>query len=169
MAIPREEENIMIAKLNSHTLAWIAGFIDADGSINAQIVPRDDYLLKYQVRVTITVFQSTKRHHLVLRMLKILKKGTVRKRSDGMSEFVIVGAQSVERILQALLPYIWLKRAQANLVLKIAKKLPYTKDPHILLEACELADKVGKLTDGKLRRITSVEVRETLRSLGHDV
>lgn len=159
----------MAPSINAYLLAWVAGFIDADGSINAQIVGRKDYKLKYQVRVSITVFQSTKRHHLLLRMQKLFRTGTVRKRNDGMSEFAIVGGKQVEKTLKSILPFLWLKRGQANIVLKIAEKLPYTTDPHILLQACALADKVGKLTDGKLRQITCVEVRETLRSLGYDV
>ena len=31
--------------------AYIAGFLDGDGSINAQIVQRNDYVLKFQIRV----------------------------------------------------------------------------------------------------------------------
>nr|YP_010732044.1 putative LAGLIDADG homing endonuclease [Massjukichlorella minus]WDY12958.1 putative LAGLIDADG homing endonuclease [Massjukichlorella minus] len=153
----------------SHLLAWAAGFIDADGSLNAQIVRRKDYKLQFQVRISITVFQSTKRFHLLLRMQKLFRTGTVRKRNDGMSEFTIVGGAQVKTCLTSILPYLWLKRAQANLLLKIAAKLPYTKDPRILLETCALADKIGQLTDGKKRLNFSTEVCETLRSLGHDV
>ena len=41
---------------------YVAGFSDGDGSINAQIVPRADYSLKFQIRFTITFFQKTSRH-----------------------------------------------------------------------------------------------------------
>ena len=150
-------------------LAWLAGFLDADGSINAQIVRRDDYVLKYQVRVTLTAFQSTKRHHILLHIQKLVGKGTVRKRNDGMSEFCLVGATQVKQLLESLLPYLELKKPQAKLALEIIQKLPYTKDAHVLLQACVLADKIGKLTDGKNRTITSDKVRTNLQALGHDV
>jgi hypothetical protein len=150
-------------------LAWLAGFIDADGSINAQIIRRDDYVLKYQVRVTLTIFQSTKRHHILLHIQKLLKKGTIRKRNDGMSELCIVGATQLKVSLESILPYLELKKPQAKLVLKIINKLPYTKDAHMLLEACVLTDRIGTLTDGKKRTIKSEEVRTTLQALGHDV
>ena len=166
MAIPREEFYIME---NKYKLAWLAGFIDADGSINAQIVRRDDYILKYQVRVTLTIFQSTKRHHILLHMQKLLGKGTVKKRNDGMSELCIVGQKQLKDSLEAILPYLVLKRPQATLVLKLIEKLPYTKDPCILLQACALADKIGLLTDGKKRTVQSYEVCEVLQNLGHDV
>ena len=42
--------------------AYIAGFLDGDGCINAQIVKRPDYKLQFQIRVTLTFFQKTKRH-----------------------------------------------------------------------------------------------------------
>jgi hypothetical protein len=169
MAIPREELFTMPTILSVAQLAWLAGFIDADGTINAQIVKRDDYILKYQVRVTVTLFQSTKRHHILLCIQKLFHQGTVRKRHDGMSEFCIVGQKQVEDAVTAILPYLILKRRQARLVLQITKKLPYTKDPLVLLEACKLADKIGSLTDGKRRANTSKQVYETLQELGHDV
>lgn len=150
-------------------LAWIAGFIDADGCINAQIVKREDYILKYQVRVYITVHQSTRRHHLIKRMEKLFGKGTVRKRNDGISEFALVGAEQVKPALIDLLPYLWLKKAQANLLLKIMEKLPYVKDPLVLLEICMLADKIGTLNDSKMRVIKTAQVRETLRSMNYDI
>jgi hypothetical protein len=169
MAIPREGFFTMTNKLTSTQLAWLAGFIDADGSINAQIVKRDDYILKYQVRVSVTLFQSTKRHHILLWIRKNLHQGTVRKRPDKMSEFVVVGEKQVEQLVTHILPYLVLKRRQAKLVLQIIKKLPYTKDPLVLLEACELADKIGNLNDGKLRINKSKNVSAVLRSLGHVV
>ena len=147
-------------------IAWLAGFVDGDGSINAQIVFRSDYKLRYQVRVTLTLFQSTERHHILLYIQKLLRSGVVRKRNDGMSEFCITGAKQLKEALLLLLPHLKLKKRQATLVLQIIDKLPYTKDVSILLEACAIADKVGLLTDGKRRTQKYDQVVETLRSLG---
>ena len=41
--------------------SYLAGFIDGDGCIMAQIVPRKDYLYKYEIRVSIVLYQKTKR------------------------------------------------------------------------------------------------------------
>ena len=153
--------------LNSQ-IAWLAGFVDGDGCINAQIVARNDYKLRYQVRVTLTLFQSTERHHILLLLYiqKLLKSGVVRKRNDGMAEFCITGAKQLKEALLLLLPHLKLKRQQAILVLQIVEKLPHAKHPSVLLEACVIADKVGLLTDGKRRQQRSDQVLETLRSLG---
>ena len=147
-------------------IAWLAGFVDGDGSINAQVVFRSDYKLRYQVRVTLTLFQSTERHHILLYIQKLLGSGAVRKRKDGVSEFCITGAKQLKEALLLLLPHLRLKKRQATLVLQIIDKLPYTKDVSVLLETCAIADKVGLLTDGKKRTQRSDEVLETLRSLG---
>lgn len=147
-------------------MAWLAGFVDGDGCINAQIVSRPDYTLKYQVRVTLTLFQSTERHYILLDIQKLLKSGKDRKRGDGMSELYITGAEQVKKVLLLILPHLQIKKRQAALVLQIIEKLPHTKDVSVLLEACALADQVGLLTDGKRRTLRSEQVLETLLSLG---
>ena len=147
-------------------VAWLAGFVDGDGCINAQIVFRPDYTLKYQVRVTLTLFQSTERHYILLDIQKLLKSGKDRKRGDGMSELCITGAEQVKKVLLLILPHLQIKKRQAALVLQIIEKLPHTKDVSVLLEACALADQVGLLTDGKRRTLRSEQVLETLLSLG---
>lgn len=42
--------------------SYLAGFIDGDGSILAQLVKREDYRYKYEIQVTISLYQKTKRH-----------------------------------------------------------------------------------------------------------
>ncbi|NCN51434.1 hypothetical protein GW931_00275 [archaeon] len=39
-------------------LAYIAGFLDGDGSIFFQIIPRKDYKLKFQIRTSIAFYQD---------------------------------------------------------------------------------------------------------------
>ena len=51
-----------LKRLSPVELSYIAGFLDGDGSIYAQIVRRSDYRLKFQIRVCIAFFQKTKRH-----------------------------------------------------------------------------------------------------------
>lgn len=144
--------------------ASIAGFLDADGCVNAQIVQRAEYRLKFQIRASITFFQSTKRHWFLLQLHEKLKRGCLRKRNDGMSELSIVGSASVSTLLTDLIPYLKLKKKQAELVLQIVQKLSRKQDKHDFLMLCKLADQVG--LDSKRRRhrrtITSALVRETL-------
>ena len=51
-----------LKRLSPVELSYIAGFLDGDGSIYAQIVKRSDYRLKFQIRVSISFHQKTTRH-----------------------------------------------------------------------------------------------------------
>ena len=51
-----------LKRLSPVELSYIAGFLDGDGSIYAQIVKRSDYRLKFKIRVSITFYQKTTRH-----------------------------------------------------------------------------------------------------------
>lgn len=48
--------------LNQQEIAYLAGFIDGDGCILAQIIPRKDYKYKFQIRVSIIFYQKKSRH-----------------------------------------------------------------------------------------------------------
>jgi hypothetical protein len=51
-----------LKRLSPMELSYIAGFLDGDGSIYAQIVKRSDYQLRFQLRVSVSFFQKTTRH-----------------------------------------------------------------------------------------------------------
>lgn len=126
------------------------------------MVSRPQYRLKFQIRLSITFFQSTKRHWFLLQLQKELGCGVVRKRNDGISEYCIVGANNVAPLCTLLLPHLRLKRRQAQLVLQIIAKLSRTQDKDEFIMLCELADSIGRLNDSKKRTITAAVVRKFL-------
>jgi hypothetical protein len=144
-----------MTQLTKEQKAYIAGFLDGDGCINAQIVKRPDYTLQFQIRVTLTFFQKTKRHWILLQLQKLLKLGTIRKRNDGMSEYVIVGKESVKKCLHLLYPYIRLKKVHTRRVLQIISQLHKNQDPQTFLKVCEVVDTFEHLNDSKKRTMTS--------------
>ena len=91
-----------LKRLSPVELSYIAGFLDGDGSIYAQIVKRSDYRLKFQIRVSITFYQKTTRHWFLIQLKNQLQYGTLRKNeSNGMSEYTIVGEDAVKYCLEA--------------------------------------------------------------------
>ncbi len=152
----------MTLYLSETDKAYFAGFLDGDGSINAQIVRRNDYLLKFQIRVTITFFQKTKFHWHLEKLQKEIKYGVVRKRNDGMSEYSITGPNPVKNLLQELEPFVQIKKPQLKLVLEIIKDLPTAKDPLSFLILCEKVDRIIEFNFSKKRTITSETVRSEL-------
>ena len=146
--------------------AYLAGFLDGDGSIMAQIVSRPDYILKYQIRVSVSFIQITKRKHFLIKIQNEIKKGNLRDRGDGISELTLIGWQDVKWILLQMKPFLRIKEKQANLVLKIIEQLPLTKtSPDNFLKICELANQVANLNDSKGRTIITQVVRQRFQDL----
>ena len=95
-------------------LAYIAGFLDGDGSLMLQIKKRSDGKTKIRFMGTICFYQDT-RHEKDLHWIReVFGIGYLSKRNDGMSELRINGYESVKKIIHQLLPYIRFKRLQAR-------------------------------------------------------
>lgn len=156
-------------QLSIQQASYLAGFIDADGSIIAQIVSREDYSLKFQIRVSILCIQKKSRIHFLNKFKQEIDAGTVRDRGDGIAEFAIVGHQNVASFLKQIQPFLRNKKKQANLVLRICEQLTLTnqkRDPQKFLELCELTDQVANFNDSKTRNITTDSVKQIFLDLG---
>lgn len=152
--------------LTKEQAAYIAGFIDADGSLIGQIVRQQTYFLKFQVRITMSLIQKTQRKEFLMKWQKLIG-GTIRDRNDGISELNLVGRDNIVPILKQVLPYLMIKTMQAKLILKIAEQLPLTKNsPDKFLELCLLTDRISNLNDSKKRSVTSDVVRREFQTLG---
>ena len=104
-------------------LAYIAGFLDGDGSLMLQIKKRKDGKLKRRFTCTICFYQDT-RHEKALYWIKsILGIGYISVRNDGMTELRINGYKQVKEILHDLLPFIKFKKEQASALYKAANLL----------------------------------------------
>ena len=147
--------------LSTLELSYLAGFVDGDGCINAQIVRRHDYLLKFQIRVSVTFFQHKKRKWLLEKIEHQVGTGTIRTRPDDMCEYAIVGPENVKKFLLMLQPYIRGKRRQLELVLIIISRLTRKQSKEDFLQLCKIADHFVVLNDSKKREVTSKTVEET--------
>ena len=139
--------------MDSATLAYVAGFLDGDGSIFFQIVKRKDYRRRFQGRSSIAFYQKTE-YASILQWLKgQVGCGYIRHRKTGMSDYTVVESSEVKRILLLLKPYVKLKRRQLELGLRILQKLEKRSDADFLA-ACSLVDGFGKLNYSKKRTVT---------------
>ena len=96
--------------MDSTTLAYIAGFLDGDGSIFFQIVPRKDYKQKFQIRTSIGFYQDTTNVRILEWLKEQIKSGYIRHRKTGISDYTIVESKKVKRLLTLLRPYVKLKK-----------------------------------------------------------
>ena len=83
-----------------------------------------------------------------------------------MSEYVIVGKESVKHIVQLLKPYLRIKRQHAVLILQIIQQLDKNQEPEAFVKLCEEVDKFGRLNKSNNRTITSTTVRSLFLELG---
>lgn len=144
------------------TLAYIAGFLDGDGSIFFQIVPRKDYKQKFQIRTSIAFYQKSNNVEILNWLKEQFGVGYIRNRKTGISDYTIVESNEVEKILTLLKPYVKLKKKQVELGLLILGKLKDKKSDKDFLEICKLVDKFKELNYSKKRIITYENVSKSL-------
>ena len=149
--------------MSNEEKAYIAGFLDGDGCVMAQLVRRKDYIYGYQVRVSI-VFYQKQNHQEILQWLKDkLKLGYIRQRNDGMAEYTIVGLKEVEVILRLLQPYLRLKKVLAGKVLKLIQEHPKKMTPKELIRISALVDETATFTYSKKRINTCQTIIDFLK------
>ena len=148
-------------------LAYIAGFLDGDGSVFFQLIRKKDYCLGFQIRTSIAFYQKTENEEILLWLKETFSSGYIRRRKTGLSDYTIVEPREVRRILELLQPYVRLKTEHVRLGLEILSKLPMAGDATEFLSLCRLVDRFQGINYSKKRTITSEVVETHLRSLGY--
>lgn len=151
--------------------AYIAGFLDGDGSIMAQLVFRKDYKLGYQIRVSIVFYQKASHQDILLWLKERLGSGYLRTRNDGMCEYTIVGLREVQHVLTLLYPFLRLKKALAKEVLALIRRHPPARKMTAsrLISLSRLVDKTADFNYSKKRTVTSETVIMFLRQQGQAI
>ena len=116
----------MGSRPNKTQLAYIAGFLDGDGSLMMQIKKRGDNG-KPRFMFTICFYQDSRHDKPLAWIRKMLKIGYLSRRNDSITELRINGYQQSERILKALLPFIKFKKIQAESIIKSTRILQKKK------------------------------------------
>ena len=102
-------------------LAYIAGFLDGDGSIMLQLRKN---LSGNIIRIkTVVCLYQDRRHKKDLEWMQKLLGGYVYTRNDHISELRIEGFAKVLRVLKLLKPFLRLKKRQASLLIKLIPQL----------------------------------------------
>ena len=111
------QEDTVGSRFNSN-MAYIAGFLDGDGSLMFQIKTRKDTKSKVRPMVTICFYQDTRHEKSLFWIKDTLKVGYISRRNDKITELRIQGYSVVESVLKKLSPYIKFKKIQCKVLLK---------------------------------------------------
>ena len=151
------------------TLAYIAGFLDGDGSVIFQLKPRSDYAYGFQIKVTVAFYQKQTNRSILEWLRENLQIGAVRDRNDGISEYDIEGFEPARQVLEALQPYVVLKREQVEMALSLIREITTRPkpSPEEFLNWCGQVESFQALNYTKKRKHDQSNVQAFLESKGY--
>lgn len=184
MFTPKKSLPKYLLNLTSLELAYLAGFLDGDGSLHTKIIKRKDYKIGFQISIYLSFHQHKKYFWFLQKIHQQLgQKGSLRIRNNSMGDLIITGDSIIKDILTILYPYLQIKQPVALLILKLIKvkqsSIPkefFLKYQNIksenpsydlsvehayFIEVCKITDKIAELNYSKNRKWTSQEVQNT--------
>ncbi len=143
-------------KLSSTQKAYLAGFLDGDGSIYVQAKPNVTYRHGFQIAPYIVFFQSQKDEVNFRSLCSLIGFGTMRTRKDGILEYIIGKHDEILKFLEIIDPYVILKKEQVVLMRKILdmKKKVETKDDFLTM--LNMIDAYRELNYSKKRKVRTL-------------
>ncbi len=141
---------------SSQFQAYLAGFLDGDGSIYVRAKPNTSYKYGYQIAPYVAFFQSASSKRFK-DMVARIGYGKLRLRKDGIYEFTINKQAEIEDFLMKVRPYLILKQEQAELMLDILtlkSEIANKKDFALLLDKIDSFRELNFSKKRKQRTLT---------------
>lgn len=110
-------------KATKEDYAYIAGFLDGDGSIMVQVKNRRGTPRGWRLMCTLCFYQDSRHKEPLTWIQNTLGIGYIAHRNDKITELRINGYREIEAILELLKPYVKFKAHQTDITLRILKKL----------------------------------------------
>ena len=105
--------------------AYLAGFLDGDGSVVATLERYHSKRFPYRVRIKVNFTQHARHAKKLEAMQEALGGfGVIRtNRAKNLAELVIQERSQVEAVLVRLVPFLFIKQEQAKLAIEVLKRL----------------------------------------------
>jgi len=146
-----------MCKIFSSTIsAYLAGFLDGDGSIYVRLKPNSTYRYGFQIAPYIVLFQSNQDKKKFQKICSIIDLGILRERKDGIMEYSINRTDNLKFFLKSIKPFLILKKKQAELMLKILAKKEKVKNHKDFEILARLVDSFRELNYSKKRKIRTL-------------
>ena len=140
-------------KLSSTQRAYIAGFLDGDGSVYVRAKPNNTYRFGYQIAPAIILFQSQKSSDVLKELQRMLNLGYIRTRNDGILELTINKIAEIKEFITIVKPFSLFKKKQLKLmeqIIDVKKRIENKNDFEALLK---LVDAYRELNYSKKRKV----------------
>ena len=138
--------------LNQIQKAYLAGFLDGDGSIYVRAKPNPTYKYGFQVAPYIVFFQSQKDEKKFRKICSIIDFGHLRIRKDGILEYIISKNDEIRKFLEMIRPFAILKKEQIILLKEILNKKEKVKKRQDFNNLLKLIDRFRNLNYSKKRK-----------------
>jgi len=154
--------------MNESIKAYIAGFLDGDGSIMFQLIKRKGYIYGYQIRASICFYQDSNHRDGLEWLKKQIGFGYIRDRNDGVSDYTIVGYKKVKQFLELVKPYVTFKARHVIEALELLKFIEENPKPtpEKFLELAKKVDSFATLNYSKKKINSALEVEQFLNNKG---
>ena len=146
----------MIKLISQTQRSYLAGFLDGDGSVYAQLKPNKTYRYGFQVVNYIVLFQSQKDQNNFAKVCALINLGYLRVRKDGILEYIIGTQEGVKKFIEIVEPYVLMKKAQINLLKKIIVQKSKIKCRKDFNDLARLIDTFRNLNYSKKRKVRTL-------------
>ena len=133
--------------------AYIAGFLDGDGSIYVRAKPNETYKFNFQIAPSIILFQSEKSKDALRQLHRIINLGYIRKRKDGILELTINKIDEIKEFLSIVEPFSIFKKRQISLMKEIISQKTKVENESDFKSLLKLVDSYRELNYSKKRKI----------------
>ena len=131
--------------------AYLAGFLDGDGSIHIQLIPQAEYRYGFYLRVSVSFHQHRTGRKGLEWIKSQLKAGYIRDRAGDMSDYIITSRPIIRDLLNAIAPYAVFKKQQVKQALEILDAIDQIGSKESFLAAAQKAESFSILNRSKKR------------------
>ncbi|MEK7616226.1 MAG: LAGLIDADG family homing endonuclease [Patescibacteria group bacterium] len=142
--------------LSSIKRAYLAGFLDGDGSIYVRLKPNTDYRYGFQVAPAVILFQSAQDRIQFEELCSLINLGYIRERNDGILEYTINKMDNIRKFLSLVEPFVILKKKQVALMKKILEVKAKVKQKSDFKALMKLIDTFRDLNYSKKRKVRTL-------------
>ena len=146
--------------------AYLAGFLDGDGSIHFQFVRQREYRFGFYIRASMSLSQSTTARAGLEHLQRQIGGGYLRDRGTGMSDLVVTSRPLLIETLTVVAPYVVFKRRHVQRALDLLERIRPRMHPDDFLQLARHVDAFAALNYSKSKRIFAADVEQHLRSKG---